>query len=211
MCHGTPAPYIWRDYLNYTEKKHKGKATSVNFRDKEVLGWTAHKESFIIKNKKVIADTYTDLFYKHIILRHSCETCYFTNTKRPSDITLADFWGWEEVSPKFNQDDKGVSLVLINTSKGINIFNNISAEINKIETTLEIARKLNHPLNMPSVASPQRINFEKDYAAQGFTYVAKKYGNIGLLYKMKQRHPFIAKIIWNINNRIINRLWKEKK
>ena len=57
------------------------------------------------------------------MLRHSCGACHFTNVTRPSDITLAVFWGWEKVDTKFNSDDKGVSLVLINSPKEKEIFN----------------------------------------------------------------------------------------
>ena len=46
VCHGVPGPYIWRDYLDYLEKKQGDIITMVNFRDKERFGWTAHKETF---------------------------------------------------------------------------------------------------------------------------------------------------------------------
>lgn len=37
--------------------------------------------------------SFTYLFYQHIMFRQSCEKCHYTNTRRPSDITIADFWG----------------------------------------------------------------------------------------------------------------------
>lgn len=91
VCHGVPAPYVWRDYLKYIEKKYHAKITDVNFRDKSQLGWSAHKESFKLGNKYLCVSTYTDLFYKHLMFRHSCGVCHFTNLKRPSDLTIADF------------------------------------------------------------------------------------------------------------------------
>lgn len=209
VCHGTPAPYIWRDYLAYMEKKYNGKATEVSFRDKETLGWASHKESFVIKEKKITSDTYTDLFYKHIMFRHSCNVCHFTNTSRTSDITIADFWGWQKVDTEFNRDDKGVSLVFVNTNKGATFFANVISRINFIKTELQLALQAN--LQKPSEANPNRFVFENDYAENGFVYVAKKYGNIGIRYKIEHKHPVINKIIWNINNRIINKLWKGKK
>lgn len=42
--------------------------------------------------------SFTFLFYKHIMFRKSCGKCHFANTKRPSDITIADFWGWEKLT-----------------------------------------------------------------------------------------------------------------
>lgn len=79
VCHGVPAPYVWRDYLKYIEKKYHAKITDVNFRDKSQLGWSAHKESFKLGNKYLCVSTYTDLFYKHLMFRHSCGVCHFTN------------------------------------------------------------------------------------------------------------------------------------
>ena len=46
VCHGVPGPYIWRDYLQYLEKKRGDKISVVNFRDKEKFGWKAHIETF---------------------------------------------------------------------------------------------------------------------------------------------------------------------
>lgn len=46
VCHGVPGPYMWRDYLDYLEKKQGSKICLVNFRDKQEYGWTAHKETF---------------------------------------------------------------------------------------------------------------------------------------------------------------------
>lgn len=50
VCHGVPGPFIWRDYLAYLERKHGDKICWVNFRDKQLYGWTAHYESFKFVN-----------------------------------------------------------------------------------------------------------------------------------------------------------------
>lgn len=49
VCHGVPGPYIWRDYLTYLEKKHNDTIVMVNFRDKSIFGWKAHRETFKFK------------------------------------------------------------------------------------------------------------------------------------------------------------------
>lgn len=46
VCHGVPGPYMWRDYLDYLEKKQGSKICWVSFRDKQKYGWAAHKETF---------------------------------------------------------------------------------------------------------------------------------------------------------------------
>ena len=64
-----------------------------------------------------------------------------------------------KVDTKFNSDDKGVSLVLINSPKGKEIFNAAIEDLNVVETILQVAMKQNHPLNHPSDISPIRDKF----------------------------------------------------
>lgn len=51
VCHGVPGPFIWRDYLAYLEKKQGSEISWVNFRDKQMFGWAAHKETFKFVNR----------------------------------------------------------------------------------------------------------------------------------------------------------------
>lgn len=60
-------------------------------------------------------------FLSDTILRPSCYQCPCKSGKSTSDITIADYWNIQQVLPEFD-DDKGISLVLTNTSKGENIF-----------------------------------------------------------------------------------------
>ena len=183
VCHGVPGPFIWRDYLAYLERKHGDKICWVNFRDKQLYGWTAHHESFkFVNGGGKMTFTYT--FYKHIMFRHSCGVCPYTNTHRPSDITLADFWGWEKTDPTFNVDDKGVSLVLINTEKGRKLFEAVKDNMNIIPVKLEDCLQPN--LQHPSIIHPKRMDFERDYARKGFEYVMKKYGDMGWRYRVRR-------------------------
>ena len=139
VCHGVPSPYIWRDYINYVENKYKNKIIKVDFRDKSRIGWSGHIESFMFNNgRKIESRIYTDLFYQHIMLRPSCSNCHYTNFNRPSDFTIADYWGWERISNKFNLDNKGCSLLLINTPKGQNIFEKIKHELYYIPSSKEL-------------------------------------------------------------------------
>lgn len=54
VCHGVPGPRVWDEYLKYLEKKEKRQLVRVNFRDKSLFGWAAHRETFEYKsiNKK---------------------------------------------------------------------------------------------------------------------------------------------------------------
>ena len=121
--------------------------------------------------------SFTFAFYKHIMFRQSCGICHFCNTKRPSDITIADFWGWEKTDPNINVDDKGVSLILVNTEKGKHLFEAVKDDMIVIPAKLEDC--LQTHLRQPSDIHPKRMDFERDYAKYGFEKTFKKYGLMG--------------------------------
>ncbi|WP_370790143.1 Coenzyme F420 hydrogenase/dehydrogenase, beta subunit C-terminal domain [Leyella stercorea] len=200
VCHGVPSPYIWRDYLDYLEKKQGSSIVWVNFRDKQEYGWGGHHETFKFKNGEGKM-SFTFLFYKHIMFRKSCEKCHFCNTKRPSDITIADFWGWEKTNKDFNADDKGCSLILINTEKGKKLFDNIKDRMNIIPADLEKCIQPN--MKYPSPPSRNRNKFEQEYSKYGFEYVYYKYGEEGWRYKILKFFLDIRKKAGKIKRKIL--------
>lgn len=196
VCHGVPSPYIWRDYLKWVEQTYGGKVTAVDFRDKSELGWSAHKESFTFGSKKIYRTSYTYLFYEHIMLRPSCGVCHYTKLERPSDITLADFWGWEKMDLKINKDDHGVSLVFVNTPKGKRIFDQVKHNLDIIP--VKISQCMQPNLQHPSILHPKYKAFEQDYIEKGFEFVAKRYGDMGWRYfftRLRQKSRTAIRLI----------------
>lgn len=181
ICHGVPAPNIWNDYIKYIEKKY-GKIQKVYFRDKRI-GWNVQKETFVCKKEHTFI-TYKKLFHSRICLRHSCYNCQFTSYNRATDITISDFWGWKDISDKF-KDNKGVSLMLINTSKGFELF----SATDKAHFVQEVQKEqCSQPqLHSPAKYNPKREIFEQEYKRKGFLYVAKKYSDLNLKTQIKYR------------------------
>lgn len=177
VCHGVPSPKMWEDYITYLEVKEKKNITSVNFRDKKIKGWKSHIESFIFNNTHTYGCTYTHMFYSHINLRHSCSTCHYCNTERPSDVTIADFWDIGKISETFASDNKGCSLVLVNTLKGKEWFNAIERKSEILPTRLQDS--LQAQLCYPNPQHSQRDVFEKDYIRLGFKKTLEKWEFIG--------------------------------
>ena len=175
VCHGVPSPYVWGDYLAYLEKKQKSKIVRLNFRDKQRFGWKAHRETFEFANG--VKRSFPHSFYRNILFRYSCGNCFYCNIHRPSDITLADFWSWKKIDSEINSDDKGISLLFINTEKGRKLFEQVQNKMNIKSVRLADAMQPNHL--HPSAVHPQRMKFEHDYKIYGFEYIAKKYGDIG--------------------------------
>lgn len=97
---------------------------NVNFRSKK-KGWNLYSVKFQYENsiyeKNRMEDLYMQTFLSDICLRESCYSCNFKCNKRTADITLADFWGINKINNKIN-DNKGISLVIINNKKGKDLF-----------------------------------------------------------------------------------------
>lgn len=182
ICHGVPSPYVWRDYLTYQEKKHGGKVTGVSFRDKNIYGWKAHKETFEINGNLITDGSYTHLFYRHIMLRESCSVCPYSDVKRVADVTLGDFWGWEKSVPQMNKDDKGISLVLVNSPKGCEMLDAVSRDLELCEVALDDCMQPN--LRRPSSRDKDADAFAKAYDKKGLEYILKRYGDQGWRYKV---------------------------
>lgn len=165
ICHGVPSPLVWEKYKNSIEGKENDKIINVNYRNKE-NSWKLFDISINLKNGKIIKERahtnlYMEVFLKNVCLRDSCYKCTFKCMNRKSDITLADFWGIQRVKPEFD-DDKGTSLVIVNSKKGRDLFESIKDKIKYEETDIKEAIKYN-PSMITSVSLPNtRENFFKD-------------------------------------------------
>lgn len=186
VCHGVTAPYLWRDYLARLEKQHGDRIVWVDFRDKQEFGWTAHRETYKLdKGRDKLA--FPESFYKPIMFRPSCGKCYFCNTRKPGDLTLADFWGWENIVPDMNQDDKGVSLILVNTEKGRSLFDAAKHDMDTVPAELEKCLQPN--LRHSSATHPNHHRFELAYIKHGMEYVMQRNWDTGWKYTIKVSFP----------------------
>lgn len=161
ICHGVPSPLILDKYVEKKKKQYGGKIKEYNFRDK-YSGWENFSTCIKFDNGKqykseFINDNYMKGFLKDLYLRPSCYECKSKNFTNKSDISLADYWGIKNIHPEFD-DDKGVSLILINSEKGKSIFYSISKDIEYLESDLNFAIQ-NNPCIVRSVS--QNKNREK--------------------------------------------------
>lgn len=182
ICHGCPSPKVWKKYLNSFDKK----INKVNMRDKE-NGWNDffmnikfEKETYKLSHNK---DKYMYFFLANYSLRSSCYNCSFKKKYRKSDITLADFWGINNIKPKLN-DDKGISLVIVNSKKGEELFNNIKKNLVYEEVDFEKSIYYNSAMT-ESVCMPRLRNFFfKDLDKKNFNNIYIKYKIIGVIFNV---------------------------
>ena len=143
-----------------------------------VNGWHDHVETLCFENgKSTSSRVFKELFYGHTVLRPSCYECPYKSVIHPGDITIADYWGIEKAAPEFD-DNKGVSLVLVNNEAGEKIFEKVKKRLIWKQTKLEDS--MQPPLKAPFPKPDNREQFWSDFENKSFEYVAKKYGGIGL-------------------------------
>jgi coenzyme F420-reducing hydrogenase beta subunit len=173
VCHGVPSPLVWKKYLEY-----KKFPKQINFRNKEQTGWTNYQVQYKYESNKELVDhkkdSYMKLFLKNLDLRESCYSCSFKKIIRNSDITIADFWGINAVNAEFN-DEKGISAIIINSEKGLEIFNKINSKIEFIEEDIKNIIKYNSCICNSAAYNEKRKEFFEELKENDFEYIMKKY------------------------------------
>lgn len=162
ICHGTPSPKVWGRYLE--EVVHKvGNVQKMDFRNK-TRGWKNYNLHLTYNEKERTCsmlspfreNPYMKVFLRNITLRPSCYACQAKSGRSGSDLTIADFWGIDNVLPEMD-DDKGTSLVLIQTEKGLAFFDSLS--IRTTESNYEAVKQFNHSYCNSVSVHPQRPMF----------------------------------------------------
>lgn len=149
LCHGVPGKELFDLYIKSIER-HKGVVEEFKFRDKAVYGWKGAGESIKINGRWIHQDMYMTLYNTELFFRESCYSCPFKSLNHPGDITIGDLWGVEHVAPEYN-DNKGISLVLINTEKGKQMLNNVGEviEMKRVDMSMCMQDVLRQPVRRP--------------------------------------------------------------
>ena len=160
-CHGVPSPGLWEKYVKALGKSHGETISDVRFRNKS-HSWMHYDFTYKAGTSEVrmpyARNPYMMLFLQDMTLRPSCYRCPARDGRSGSDLTLADLWNVKAAVPEMD-DDKGVSLVLVNTEKG----RQAVAGIPSVKVDGNVAIKNNGGF-AASVAMPEkRAEFFKGY------------------------------------------------
>lgn len=166
VCHGTPSFKAFRTYLDSIEQKYDSKVVDYNFRCKK-YGWGLYIFIAIITSsgkKKILYRRYSqDLYFIEFEdgsknCRESCYECRFATKNRVGDLCVGDYWGIEKAHPGF-KDKLGVSLVTINTKKGMDLLNKINDRVELLDTTLNNIIKMQSNMKHPTIRNDDRNTF----------------------------------------------------
>lgn len=178
ICHGVPSKAVWQEYLKQVNKNNK-KIKSVNFRSKK-SGWKSYGLEIEYSDNsnyycEFTKNDYSKAFLKNLCLRPSCYECKFKKMQPYSDITLADYWGANFINPELD-DDKGLSLVFINSEKGKQLLDKEAEKLFIQEADLEKALLYNPSLIKPAEKHKNRDKFMREFRTKPFNELVLKYG-----------------------------------
>lgn len=136
LCHGVPSPKTFLKNIREWEQKEHDHIVSYNFRDK-LKSWHLFNTRIDFKKGNVttlfsrLYDNFFMFFLRNYGLQDACYHCLYTKKDRVSDITMADYWQkcHHQSKKKIHNDDKGLSLAIINSSKGAHLFQKASSSI----------------------------------------------------------------------------------
>lgn len=201
ICRGIVNQKIYKKYLESVEKHSGSKISKVHFKNKD-FGWNRFSTKLSLKNgnyyhKDRYNDEYMIGYLKHnLYLRPCCHECKFKTLPRVSDISLGDFWGIGN-SKKELDNDKGTSVVIINSDKGKKYFETATDVLYSENSTLEQVTKGNACLfNIATKGKYREYFFKK----------ADKMDFIDLIHKIDFKYT-----ISQPNLRLIDKLYLLKK
>lgn len=179
ICRGVNSPKVYRKYLDSLERKYGGKVVYVKAKNKE-LGWRNLTRKVVFDNGKVyygvlMDDDFRRGYHTNVFCRPSCYHCQYKGFPRMADITIADYWGIENVDKNLD-NNIGTSMILLNSKKGIEYFEQAKEKFEWKETRFESILPGNIALRKPiEPAKIDRNIFFEDLDKGTFDDVVKKY------------------------------------
>jgi coenzyme F420-reducing hydrogenase beta subunit len=143
LCGGPPSPAVFDAYVGTLVPRNGRKGMDFKFRDKALHG-TGYCISYRKNGKKTYIarpmSSYLYLFSEKLLLREACYHCRHRGVHRDADLTIGDYWGAKAFFPEWDCN-AGVSFVIANSGKGLDLFRKAEPGCRVRETRVEdIAR-----------------------------------------------------------------------
>lgn len=195
ICHGVPSQKLLFDEIKNLKIDYKD-VSFVSFRDEKMYNFKLlDKSKNILFEKKSNSNYYLKNFLEGNFFRENCYNCRYAQKNRISDITIGDFWGLNKNSKIYDDESKGISLVMPNTKKGMDLVEVTKSNFNFEERTIEEACLKNKQLNKPMNKTKKYYIYEKYYSKKGYKKTMKKLETIkDIIKKILSKNNLLKKI-----------------
>lgn len=176
VCHGVGSDLIWRGYTG--QFKEKGEIKKITFKAK-THGWKKWYFKVDFQNGDVWQrrggmTMFMRSYLTYANIRPSCFECHFKGLQRISDFTISDCWGVAESNLEIN-DNKGLSALLLQNSRAIQIFDEIKDNLEYLGYDAEELMAGNWTAVRSVKANPIRLEFFTDVFECGTIESLKKH------------------------------------
>ncbi len=199
ICHGIPSDQMLQVYIGMQEKKYGAKLKEMEFRNKD-KGWHNSSVRMRFENgreyqESMTMDTFMQGYFQYITVKESCYSCNFRNFSSGADITIGDFWG-AEVQHTAEDDNKGLSTVLVNTKKGFVNLDKCALAI--VPASIEKIVKYNMSLVQSASKSPLRSEFYAYAEENGYESAIRCFLEEKLINKAIRRGRYALRYAWYV-------------
>lgn len=168
ICHGTPSQKIFDLFIKNLCEETNAEIIEFTFRDKFVYGWRPMSSTASIKKtksnktKKLVYNknmrAYYNAFISGVITRYDCFKCPFAHERRAGDFTIGDYWDIDKLYPDFPNIQNGVSVITVNTDKGLILWGKLKGSCTIQKSSLsDLAQTCNKCLFHPTPMPPNRV------------------------------------------------------
>ena len=190
ICRGVNSPKAFASWLDEVSMRQNERIDRVWFKFKK-NGWKLSPRCTQIRfanGETCVYDQQENLFMvgyleANLYMRPSCSQCKFKGSSRRSDITLGDFWGLS----KELDDDKGASLVLVNTPKGEEAFLRARDSLVVNEHTFDEILGGNVCFESSVIINPKSEQFFANLDSMPFSEALHKSFNKSILSRVKHK------------------------
>ncbi|VFQ46556.1 Coenzyme F420 hydrogenase/dehydrogenase, beta subunit C-terminal domain [Desulfoluna butyratoxydans] len=201
ICHGTPSNKLFMREIMWKEEHEPRSIDTTSYRSKDRFGWGYDWKITWNDGKTQYFDTgkspYFVGFWNNSTLRPACYSCKFASINRQGDITLGDFWGVKKHVKKIRRTGSGVSMLLVNSQRGLDVISElkrIEVRISNIQTALKTQAHLSKPVSRPEARDGVYDRaYEDDY--DSFSKVNLSFGSKAMV-KRQIRNWIKLAVLW---------------
>ena len=179
VCHGVPNQDFFDDYRKNLELKI-GKIKEYTFRYKmkseNGMKWYS---SYVTAKKRFVRnwpeDSFNYYYMKSLIYRDSCYSCRFASSKRQADVTLCDYWHWNDLHGNDFRHKSSVSGVVVNSQKGLRVIDEISSSLKMAESDFDYLASHNSCLIRPCGEKKDRKLLLEKWKKEGYAAIDRAF------------------------------------